>query len=156
MTHQDWMKHAFEEAYQGMKQNKGGPFGAVVVLDGKIIGKGCNHVTSTNDPTAHAEIVAIRNACRKVKHFHLQRAVIYTTCEPCPMCLAAIYWANIESIYFCSTRKDAKRIGFGDDFIYEELKRDNKSRALPIKKIAISKGRELFNEWMKKNDKIPY
>jgi guanine deaminase len=111
MTHEDYMLCAFDEAFKGMRSNKGGPFGSVIVSDGIVIGKGHNMVTSTNDPTAHAEIVAIRNACRAVAAFHLPYAVLYTSCEPCPMCLAAIYWANIKAVYYCADRIYSLKLG---------------------------------------------
>ena len=116
------MTEACHEARKGMLNNEGGPFGAIIVANGEIIGRGHNKVTSTNDPTAHAEVVAIRDACKKVKNFHLaEDVVLYTSCEPCPMCMAAIYWANIKTVYFASDRNDAERIGFDDKFIYDEL-----------------------------------
>jgi tRNA(Arg) A34 adenosine deaminase TadA len=150
------MSIAFDEAIKGMNGNKGGPFGAIVVLDGKIIGKGCNMVTSTNDPTAHAEVVAIRNACRATKQFHLKGAVIYATCEPCPMCLSAIYWANIDSIYYCATKNDAKSIGFDDSYIYREFRKSMGSRSIPCKRIESPLSEKLFRQWTKKKDRIPY
>lgn len=118
---QFFMMRAIELAIEGVRANSGGPFGAVIVKNGEIIGEGWNQVTSTSDPTAHAEIVAIRRACEKLGTFHLEGCVIYTSCEPCPMCLGAIYWAKLEKIFYSCTRKDAASIGFADDFIYEEI-----------------------------------
>ncbi|HPW67749.1 MAG TPA: nucleoside deaminase [Salinivirgaceae bacterium] len=155
-THENYLKVAFEEAFIGMRNNKGGPFGAVVVLNDEIIGKGHNMVTSQNDPTAHAEIVAIRDACNSQQTFHLNNAVLYTTCEPCPMCLAAIYWANIRYIYYCYDRNDAANIGFSDKFIYEEFERPINKRSVEMKKIQMQVPNDLFNEWKHKQDKMTY
>src|SRR4051794_6746976 len=115
-----FMREAIRISLEMMRANQGGPFGAVVVCDGKIIGRGCNQVPSTNDPTAHAEIVAIREACQKLKTFRLNDCELYTSCEPCPMCLAAIYWARLKKVYYGNTRKDAASIGFDDEFLYDE------------------------------------
>ena len=156
MTHKDYMQIAFEEAFQGMRNNEGGPFGAVIVEDGRIIGKGHNIVTSTNDPTAHAEVVAIRNACKEKNNFHLSTAVLYASCEPCPMCLAAIYWANIKTVYFCSGREDAAGIGFNDNFIYNELNLPLDKRNMLIEQINMPVSDKLFNEWTNKQDKTRY
>lgn len=156
MTEEDYMHLAFEEAFSGMRENHGGPFGAVIISDGKIIGKGSNMVTSTNDPTAHAEIVAIREACKNMNSFHIPNAVIYASCEPCPMCLSAIYWANIKTVYFCSDRSDAAKIGFDDKFIYDELNKPINERAIKMQQLDLPISRELFNEWNSKQDKLPY
>lgn len=147
---------AFNEAFLSVRNNVGGPFGAVVVMDGKVIGKGGNQVSSQNDPTAHAEIVAIRDACRNIENFDLAGAVLYATCEPCPMCLSAIYWANIQSVYYCSTRHDAAAIGFKDNHIYEELNKDNAQRSINFVQTDHPMAVELFREWGEKQDKIPY
>lgn len=156
MTHEDYMLCAFDEAFKGMRSNKGGPFGSVIASDGIVIGKGHNMVTSTNDPTAHAEIVAIRNACRAVAAFHLPNAVLYTSCEPCPMCLAAIYWANIKTVYYCADRIDAARIGFDDKFIYDELIISPSKRSMKVEQLYFPISTELFNEWTTKQDKTSY
>ncbi|MFZ4521954.1 MAG: nucleoside deaminase [Bacteroidales bacterium] len=153
---ESYMDKAFDEAFQSVRENIGGPFGAVVVLDGKVIGKGGNRVSSQNDPTAHAEIVAIRDACKNIKNFDLAGAVIYATCEPCPMCLSAIYWANIKAVYYCATRHDAAFIGFKDNHIYEELNLLPEQRMISFQHISHPKAVELFSEWSEKNDKIPY
>ncbi|HLX12791.1 MAG TPA: nucleoside deaminase [Bacteroidota bacterium] len=155
-NHTEWMRAAMREAHKGMAKNHGGPFGAVVVLNGKIIGRGHNLVTSTNDPTAHAEVVAIRDACRRTKSFHLPNAVIYASCEPCPMCLAAIYWANIRAVYFSLTKRDAKAIGFDDSFIYQEFRKPMKGRSIPCKQIHDPADKKLFARWLEKLDKIQY
>ena len=151
-----YMNEAFTEAFFSVRNNVGGPFGAVVVMDGKVIGKGGNQVSSQNDPTAHAEIVAIRDACHNIKNFDLTGAVLYATCEPCPMCLSAIYWANIQSVLYCSTRLDAESIGFKDNHIYEELNLLPEERKIEFLHIRHPKAVDLFREWTEKNDKIPY
>jgi len=156
MTHEEYMLCAFDEAFIGMRNNKGGPFGSVIVSEGIIIGKGHNMVTSTNDPTAHAEIVAIRNACKTVDTFHLPNAVLYTSCEPCPMCLAAIYWANFKSVYYCADGSDAARIGFNDKFIYDELLIPVSKRKIKVERLHLPITTELFNEWTNKQDKTSY
>jgi guanine deaminase len=156
MSNEEWMRVAFEEAFQGMRNNEGGPFGAVIVIDGKIVGRGHNLVTSTNDPTAHAEIVAIRDACQNLKQFHLPEAIIYATSEPCPMCLSAIYWANIKTIYFCTDKYQVEEIGFSDKFIYDELALPEEKRNLHIDKINLPEGIDLFFEWNTKMDKTRY
>ncbi len=156
MTHEEFMLTAFEEAFAGMRSNKGGPFGAIIVSDGCIIGQGCNQVTSTNDPTAHAEIVAIRNACRNKNSFQLSGSVLYTSCEPCPMCLAAIYWSNIKMVYFCSSKEDADTIGFIDKYIYDELNLQANSRRVPHIKLYLPVATALFDEWTSKIDKTTY
>ncbi|MEI6681378.1 MAG: nucleoside deaminase [Bacteroidota bacterium] len=150
------MNEAFDAAFHSVRNNIGGPFGAVVMLDGKIIGKGGNRVSSQNDPTAHAEIVAIRDACTKINSFDLSGAVIYSTCEPCPMCLSAIYWANIRSVFYVSTRYQAEAIGFKDNHIYEELNLPPAERRIDFIQVSHPKGAELFSEWTEKNDRIPY
>ena len=151
-----YMDEAFAEAYLSVRKNIGGPFGAVVVKDGKVIGKGGNQVSSLNDPTAHAEIMAIRDACQHIKSFDLSGSRLYTTCEPCPMCLSAIYWANIEMVYYSSTRHDAASIGFKDNHIYEELNCEIEKRKIPFQHFHHTKADELFREWSEKIDKIPY
>ena len=139
-----------------MRAGKGGPFGAIIVRQGKIVGTGANHVTSDNDPTAHAEVVAIRDACKNLGTFQLDDCEIYTSCEPCPMCLAAIYWARPKAIYYANTRKDAADIGFDDDFLYEELKKNLEERSLPIHQLDKSNALKVFDERKRKTDKIEY
>ena len=150
------LNEAFDEAFHSVRNNIGGPFGAVVVMDGKVIGKGGNRVSSQNDPTAHAEMVAIRDACRNIKNFDLAGAVLYSTCEPCPMCLSAIYWANIGAVHYCSTRLDAASIGFRDNHIYEELNLPPEQRKINFEHVRHPMAADLFREWGEKNDKIPY
>lgn len=156
MTHEEYMKEAFKEAFQGMRNNEGGPFGAVVVINGEIVGRGHNRVTSTNDPTAHAEVVAIRDACQALSVFHLPEATIYATSEPCPMCLSAIYWANIKRVYFCTDKYQVEQIGFSDKFIYDELALPKEQRSLHIDQINLPDGIDLFYEWTTKSDKQNY
>jgi|TARA_B100001540_G_C15700586_1_gene593676 guanine deaminase len=134
----------------------GGPFGSVVVKDNKIISEGSNEVTSLNDPTAHAEIVAIRNACQKLGTFNLSGCEIYTTCEPCPMCLSAIYWARIDKIYYANTREDAKNIDFDDSFIYLEVAKKINERKIKMKQMNREEALEAFKIWKNKEDKIKY
>ena len=156
MSDVKYMYVACEEAQEGMRNNHGGPFGAVIVMNGKIIGRGHNRVTSTNDPTAHAEVMAIRDACKNVQNFHLSDAVLYTSCEPCPMCMAAIYWANIKKVFYASNRNDAERIGFDDKFIYDELQLPIEERSIEMKHMHEPLADEVFNEWSEKFDKTEY
>jgi tRNA(Arg) A34 adenosine deaminase TadA len=139
-----------------MRENHGGPFGAIVVCGGKIIGSGWNRVTSSNDPTAHAEVTAIRGACQKLKSFQLDNCELYTSCEPCPMCLAAIYWARLRKVYYANTRKDAAAIEFDDDFIYREIMQPVSRRKIPMKQLLRKEALKVFVEWTKKPDKIRY
>ena len=134
----------------------GGPFGAVVVRDGKIVGRGFNKVISSNDPTAHAEVVAIRAACRRLHSFSLAGCELYASCEPCPMCLAAIYWARIKKVYFAGTREDAAGAGFDDARFYDELARAAKNRSLILRPMMRKEALPVFEAWNKKNDKVPY
>ena len=152
----EFMREAIRLSVQMMRQGKGGPFGAVVVRDGKIVGRGCNQVTSINDPTAHAEIVAIRDACNRLKTFVLDGCDLYTNCEPCPMCLSAIYWARIRNVFYGNTRKDAARIAFDDDDIYREVSLPIRRRKLVMKQLLRAEALKAFVEWEKKPDKIRY
>jgi guanine deaminase len=151
-----FMKRAIELSRTHMQNGAGGPFGAVVVKDGQIIGEGWNKVTSTNDPTAHAEVSAIRDACKNINHFDLSGAEIYTSCEPCPMCLAAIYWSRLEKIYYGNTRQDAAAIQFDDDFLYQEVAKDLKDRKIPMTQCEHAAAIQVFQEWSAKADKTPY
>jgi len=151
-----FMRAAIRLSIDMMRCGKGGPFGAVIVKRGKIVGRGCNEVTSTNDPTAHAEIVAIRDACRRLKTFDLNGCEIYTSCEPCPMCLSAIYWARIRKVFYANTRKDAAKIAFDDDFIYREVALPIRKRKLVMKQLLRNEALKAFTEWDDKTDKIPY
>lgn len=150
------MREAIRISIQKMRSNHGGPFGAVVVRRGHIVGRGWNRVTSTNDPTAHAEVMAIRQACRRLKTFQLAECDIYASCEPCPMCLAAIYWARIRRVFYASTQKDAAKIGFDDEFLYRELRLPISRRRLPMRQLLRNEAIEAFTEWKRKGDKTPY
>ncbi len=156
LSDREFMMRAIELARAGLAANAGGPFGAVVVRDGEIIGEGSNRVTSSNDPTAHAEIIAIRKACETIRNFQLDGCTIYTSCEPCPMCLGAIYWARPERVFFACTREDAAAIGFDDKFIYEELERPNAEREMVLTNILRDEALEVFHVWAEKPDKIKY
>ncbi|MFM2208220.1 MAG: hypothetical protein RL213_2195 [Bacteroidota bacterium] len=150
------MKEAIRLAKQGLEANAGGPFGCVVVKDGVIVGKGSNRVTSTNDPTAHAEVVAIRDACRTLNTFQLDGCEVYTNCEPCPMCLGAIYWARPSKVYFANTRYQAADAGFDDAFIYEEIVLDPAVRRIPMIHIPDDEAMQVFRDWIAKPDKTLY
>jgi guanine deaminase len=152
----EFMLQAIELSRNNMNAGCGGPFGAVIVKDGRVIGEGWNKVTSTNDPTAHAEVIAIRSACERIKNFSLEGAEIYTSCEPCPMCLSAIYWARIDRIYYANTRKDAADIQFDDEFLYQEIPKDIHDRQIPMIQVGREDAIEVFREWQEKEDKIPY
>lgn len=154
--HESFMQLAIDLAMEGMEQNQGGPFGCVIVKDGVVIGKGNNKVTSTNDPTAHAEIVAIRDAAKNLMHFQLEGCIIYTTCEPCPMCLGAIYWARPAKVYFGCTRQDAAAFEFDDDFIYKELELPLAERKIPTYQFNRKETFKLFKSWKEKESKIKY
>lgn len=156
MTHEGYLRHAIRLSREKMHEGQGGPFAAVVVVDGRVVGEGWNRVTSQNDPTAHAEVVAIREACRTLSTFSLEGAVLYTSCEPCPMCLAAAYWAHISSVYYANTTEDAASIGFDDGFIYEELSKPAPERALPCEQLAVEGAFSVFAEWAAMPDKVRY
>ena len=151
-----FMREAIRLSARQMRAGKGGPFGAVVVRKGEIVGRGFNAVTSANDPTAHAEVMAIREACRKLKTFKLDDCELYTSCEPCPMCLAAIYWARLRRVFYGNTRKDAAKIGFDDDAIYRELAMPLPKRSLPMKQLLRDEAASAFSEWQDKPDKQRY
>jgi len=155
MTNQ-FMQRAIELSLKNIKENRGGPFGAVIVKDNKIIAEGTNLVTSTNDTTAHAEITAIRSACKVLNNFHLNGCQMYTSCEPCPMCLGAAYWANLEKIFYANTKHDAAKIGFDDSFIYDQLNKPYESRKIPMINTPNNAAIEAFTLWAGKQDKIPY
>ena len=155
-THEFFMQRAIEMASRGMNSNAGGPFGAVIVKEGEIIAEGHNQVTSTNDPTAHAEIVVIRDACKKLNSFQLTDCILYTSCEPCPMCLGAIYWARPKAVYFACTKEDAKAIDFDDRFIYDELDKNMDDRQLAFIQLLRNEALPVFNSWAEKNDRTEY
>ena len=152
----EFMERAIALARDGVDSNAGGPFGSVIVKDGRIVAEGVNRVTSTNDPTAHAEIVAIREACRNLNTFQLDGCVVYASCEPCPMCLGAIYWARADRIYIACTRDDAAAAGFDDEFIYEEIASPFEKRRIPIVQMMRDEGLGAFAAWNAKPDKIEY
>ena len=158
MTGQDkkFMMRAIELARSGMESGVGGPFGCVVVKDGEIVGEGSNQVTSTNDPTAHAEIVAIRDACKNLATFQLDGCTIYTSCEPCPMCLGAIYWSRPSEIFFAATQVDAAGVGFDDEHFYRELGKPNDERQLPMVNLLRHEAQKVFADWAAKVDKTKY
>jgi tRNA(Arg) A34 adenosine deaminase TadA len=151
-----FMREAIRLSIQMMRRGKGGPFGAVVVRNGKVVGRGSNQVTSTNDPTAHAEILAIREACQRLKTFQLEDCELYTSCEPCPMCLSAIYWARLGRVFYANTHQDAATIDFDDEFIYREVALPIGKRKLKMKQLLREEALAAFAEWQQKTDKIPY
>jgi guanine deaminase len=150
------MQAAINLAIEGVRAGRGGPFGAVIVKDGQIVGRGCNCVTSTNDPTAHAEIMAIRDACKTLATFHLTGCELYASCEPCPMCVAAIYWAKIDRYYFGCTAQDAAEIQFADDFIRHELSVPPAARSIPATQLMRAEALAAFAAWTGKANRVPY
>jgi tRNA(Arg) A34 adenosine deaminase TadA len=156
MTPEQLMRQAIARSRQNIDDNIGGPFAALVVREGEIIATGTNRVTSDNDPTAHAEMVAIRRACAKLGRFHLHGCDLYTSCEPCPMCLGAIYWAHLDRIYYANTRDDAAQIGFDDALIYKELNAPLDNRQIPTVQLLAEEAISVFEAWEAKVDKIRY
>lgn len=157
MTREEkYMQEAVRIGTEGMRSNRGGPFGCVIVKDDKIIGKGCNSVIASNDPTAHAEIVAIRDACKHLETFQLHDCEVYTTCEPCPMCMGAFYWARPRIIYYANTRADAAEIGFDDALIYSELGMPIEMRKISMHCLPCAPAAEMFSEWKRLNNKTLY
>ena len=154
--HDQFMQEAIKLAIDGVHNNEGGPFGCIIVKDGEIIGKGNNKVTSTNDPTAHAEIIAIRDACLNLNSFQLKGCTIYTSCEPCPMCLGAIYWARPDKVYFASNKTDAANVGFDDAFIYKEIDLDYTKRSIEFEQKSRKEALKAFKLWEEKEDKTKY
>lgn len=152
----EFMRVAIALSRTKMRANCGGPFGAVVVRSGKVIARGWNQVTSTNDPTAHAEVTAIRAACKKLRTFRLSDCELYTSCEPCPMCLSAIYWARFKRVYYGNTRSDAAKIQFDDDWIYREVARPIARRKLEMRQLLRDEALKVFTEWEAKTDKVRY
>lgn len=155
-NHFVFMRRAVELSEQGMLNDKGGPFGCVIVKDNQIIAEGFNAVTSTNDPTAHAEVVAIRNACKNLDSYQLEDCIIYTSCEPCPMCLGAIYWARPKKVYYANTRIEAAAIGFDDEFIYKEIPLPLHQRQIEFEHIQLDEALKVFELWDKKENKSEY
>ena len=155
MEQNKYMHEAIKISIDNVKNN-GGPFGAVIVKDGEIIARGVNRVTDHNDPTAHAEVNAIREASKKLNRFDLSDCEIYTSCEPCPMCLGAIYWARLNKVYFANNKTDAKNIGFDDSFIYDEIEKPFEKRNIPTFQIMRDEALQAFRDWDSKEDKIEY
>lgn len=155
MTNEELMREAIRLSEENVN-NGGGPFGAVIARDGEIVATGVNRVTASHDPTAHAEVNAIREACRRLGTFDLSGCEIYSSCEPCPMCLGAIYWAHIGKLYYGNNKTDAKNIGFDDSFIYEELELPRDRRRLPYEPLLSDEAAEAFRMWMEKDDKVEY
>ena len=154
--HNEFMARAIQLSIENVHAGRGGPFGAVVVKSEKILAEGANCVTSANDPTAHAEIVAIRNACKALSRFDLSGCALYTSCEPCPMCLGAIYWARLDKVFFACTATDASEAGFDDSLIYREISSAHKLRKIPFEPAMREEGLAAFRVWAQKMDKIPY
>ncbi|MCC6763665.1 MAG: nucleoside deaminase [Deltaproteobacteria bacterium] len=150
------MRRAIALADENVRSGRGGPFGAVVARDGVILGEGANAVTTSNDPTAHAEVVAIRNACRALGDFRLAGCEVYASCEPCPMCLGAVYWARLDRLWFAADRADAERAGFDDRFIYREIAADLDARRIPTARLLVAPGREVLERWRVTADKVAY
>jgi guanine deaminase len=150
------MREAIRLAESGMREGRGGPFGCVIVRRGAVVGRGRNQVTSTNDPTAHAEVAAIRDACARLGTFQLADCELYTTCEPCPMCLAAIYWARIPTVFYGNDRQDAAAIGFDDAFIYEQIALPPERRTVAMKPLLRDEAQASFRGWAAKPDKVRY
>ncbi|WP_316803893.1 nucleoside deaminase [Pedobacter nototheniae] len=154
--HETFMRMAIALSVQNVSEQVGGPFGAVIVKDGKVVAQSANKVTSTNDPTAHAEVSAIRLACTALNTFDLSGCIVYTSCEPCPMCLGAIYWSRIETIYYANTKADAGKIGFDDKFIYDELDKPMEKRSLPVVQLLRDEAQEAFKLWETSPMRIEY
>lgn len=153
---EEWMQQAMALALENLRSSRGGPFAALVVRAGEILGRGTNLVTATNDPTAHAEILAIREACQKIGHFELTGCEIYATCEPCPMCFGAIYWARPAKIYYAARSADAAKIGFDDSLIYSEIQQPVAARKIPMVQLMRDEALKVFRAWEQKSDKVPY
>ncbi|WP_237565428.1 nucleoside deaminase [Ornithinimicrobium cavernae] len=154
--HAGYLRQAVELARQGVATGDGGPFGALVVRDGEVIGRGWNRVIGTNDPTAHAEVTAIRAACERLGTFQLTGAVVYASCEPCPMCLGAVYWARPAALYYAATRHDAAAAGFSDATIYDEIGLDPEGRSLPFRRLEVPGAEDVFRAWLAKADRTEY
>lgn len=154
--HTDFMKRAIALSRENVEQSKGGPFGAVIVKDNTIIAEGANGVTALCDPTAHAEVMALRAACQKLKTFHLNGCIMYSSCEPCPMCLGALYWAHIDTIYFANSRADAAAIDFDDSFIYDEISLPIEKRSIKTVHLQNATARDVFDLWARTHKKIQY
>ncbi|EJL38842.1 MULTISPECIES: nucleoside deaminase [Brevibacillus] len=156
MDQDTWMGQAVSIALDNVKESRGGPFGAIIVKDGQIVGRGRNEVTAMNDPTAHAEVQAIREACRKLGTFQLSDCELYTSCEPCPMCLGAIYWARPRAVYYACTKEDAASVGFDDHFIYEQIMLPHEERSIPFRQIDLENRQSPFVAWSQAEKRIEY
>ncbi|QOY87834.1 nucleoside deaminase [Paludibaculum fermentans] len=154
--HEEFLRRAIQLAVENVELGRGGPFGALIVKDGTILAEGANHVTTLNDPTAHAEVVAIREACRKLNTFELRGCTIFASCEPCPMCLSAIYWARVDALYYAASKDDASAAGFDDSFLYVQIPLDEKDRSLPTQRLLPDEGDRPFAIWRSSVNKIPY
>jgi tRNA(Arg) A34 adenosine deaminase TadA len=154
--HERFMREAIRLSKRSLTGRQGGPFGAVIVRGGRIVARGWNRVIGAHDPTAHAEVVAIREACRKLKRVHLEDCVIYSSCEPCPMCLSAIYWARLDQVFYAGTRQDAARIGFLDRTLYRELRLPAARRRMPFRTLLRPEARQVMNEWMRMEGHVEY
>lgn len=154
--HEEYLRRAIRLAVENVESGRGGPFGAIVVLDSQVVAEGANSVTSSADPTAHAEIVAIRSACARLGRHDLRGAVLYSSCEPCPMCLSAIYWARLDALYYAAGRHDAASAGFDDSFLYSQIPLDDAARALPCRRLLASEADAPFSAWLRSESKIPY
>ena len=155
-SEEKFMQRAIELAREGADAGLGGPFGAVVVREGEIIAEGQNCVPSNNDPTAHAEVIAIRRACEKLGAFHLSGCTVYSSCEPCPMCLSALYWAHVDRVFYAASRVDAAQAGFDDEMLYRELASPMEARKLPLQRILPELGAQAFDAWNSKSDRVEY
>ncbi|HEX5433708.1 MAG TPA: nucleoside deaminase [Candidatus Angelobacter sp.] len=153
---EQWIERVIELAIENVRSGQGGPFASVVVREGVILAEGTNLVTSSNDPCAHAEIVAIRRACQKLGRFELRGCEIYSSCEPCPMCLGAIYWARLDRLYFAAAKEDAAKAGFDDSFIYQEFARPLDERKIPMVRVINHKALDAFRAWEQQPNKVPY
>lgn len=154
--HEHFLHEAIKLSAISLDKADGGPFGCVIVKDGEIVGRGFNRVIATHDPTAHAEVQAIRDACANLKTHQLDGCILYTSCEPCPMCLGAIYWARPDAVYYANTRHDAAEIGFDDAFIYEQINRMDADRSIPTKHVHIDAAKHVFEQWVRKEDRPAY
>lgn len=154
--HEEFLRRAIQLAMENVELGRGGPFGALIVKDSKVVAEGANHVTTAKDPTAHAEVVAIRAACSRLDTFDLGGCVLYASCEPCPMCLSAIYWARLDALYFAAGKQDAASAGFDDSFIYTQVPLEPAQRTLPTRQLLLGEGKRPFALWTASVSKIPY
>jgi guanine deaminase len=154
--HKQFLLEAIKLSSISLERAEGGPFGCVVVKDGEIVGRGYNKVIANHDPTAHAEVQAIRDACNNLKTHQLDGCILYTSCEPCPMCLGAIYWARPDAVYYANTRHDAAGIGFDDAFIYEQISRSDSERTIPTQHVSMDEAKAIFDAWVRKDDRPAY